>query len=102
MPELTDGFVLDMTRSQARTEQMLTDMNSRLFGGPGQEGVLPYMIGESKKVEARVVALETTKTGVAKWVGGVVAVLTLEGTALGIYFSRVAAHVQAIQQTLKH
>lgn len=97
---------LENAKCQARTEQMLIDMNTRLFGSEGQKGVLPYIIETAEKsakeagcrftaVETRTTALETWKTGTLKWVGGAVAVLTLEGTALAFYFNSVAKHVQA-------
>lgn len=95
---------IKFTEAIAKFSQAQTDMSARLFGGPDQKGMLPYMIeksetsakelrGEIKIVEDRTGALEGWRKTSRAWVAGAVAVLTLEGTALGMWFSRFAAHV---------
>lgn len=100
---------LNMVSSLARIEQMQKDTVQRLFGGDGQKGALSYMVESAKeqaeseadraeKVEIRVGALEGWRSGTLKWIGGVVAVLTLEGTALAFYFTHVAGKIQDVMK----
>lgn len=102
---------LTMSGGLARIEQCQKDTNERLFGGNGQKGVLPYLIEKADasakeegerigKIELRTTALESWKTGTLRWVGGVVAVISLEGTALALYFNSVSGHVKAIGQAI--
>ncbi len=102
---------LTMAGGLARIEQAQKDTNTRLFGGDGQKGLLPYMIesaataakeeGERiSKLTERTTALESWRMGTNKWVGGVVAVLTLEGTALRLYFNSVSHHLQNLGKVL--
>jgi hypothetical protein len=104
---------IELTRSLATIAQSQKDMSARLFGGEGQVGVLPYMIQTAKetaKEQLREVNLVTDRVGVLEkrqlssrsWLAGAVAVFVFEGTALGLYFSKIAAHVSTIQQALKH
>lgn len=106
-----ENFMIEMSASQARTEQMLKDMNERLFGGPGQKGALSYMVERAderirvedvttEKLTTRIVSLETWKTGTIKWVGGVVAVIGLEGTAVALYLNHIAAKVTMVTDFL--
>ncbi len=98
---------IEITKTLATIAQSQTDMSARLFGGEGQKGMLPYMIetaaatakelrGDIKLVSDRTSALEGWRRGSKAWVAGAVAVLSLEGTALGLYFSKISAHVQAL------
>lgn len=98
---------LAMTGALARIEQSQKDMSQRLFGGDGQKGALPYFAEKDEKqckendtrfekVETRVGSLETWKLGNLKWIGGAVAVLTAEGTALAFYFNHIASKVPQI------
>lgn len=80
----------------ARTEQMLKDMNGRLFGGDGQSGVLPKLYENVREVEKRTGALESWKKSSRAWVAGAAAVLTLQGTALAFYFQHVAGHIKTL------
>jgi hypothetical protein len=93
---------IKMSESLGRIEESLRNTNQRLLGGDGQQGAIPYMSGEVKKVNERVQKLETWKTGTLKWVGGVVAVLSAEAALLGFYFNHVSGKVQEIQALLKH
>jgi|SRR5271166_2795101 len=99
---------LKFTDSIARMAQAQEDMNTRLFGGPNQRGALDYIVGkveESSKesirqitdVADRTTALEGWRGTSRAWLAGAVAVLGLEGTALGLYFSKVATHLSTIQ-----
>ena len=91
--------------------QAQEDMNERLFGGPGRKGALDYIVTkveESSKesirqidaVTNRTTALESWRGTSRAWLAGAVGVLGLEGTALGLYFSKVASHVAAIQSVI--
>lgn len=97
---------LKLTDSLARIAQAQLDMNVRLFGGDGQKGAIPYMIEQAKEhadkvdkdmesVRVRVGKLETWRTGTKRWIAGAVAVLALEGTALGLYFSKISSHISS-------
>lgn len=90
-----------------RIEQSLQDMNSRLFGAPGQVGALTYIAQQhkehavevaqdSEELGTRVAKLETWKLGTLKWIAGAVAVLTLEGSAVAFYFHSVVTAVKAV------
>lgn len=96
---------LKFTDALARISQSQTDMSQRLFGGTNQKGALDYIVTkveESSKesirriddITSRTGALETWKKTSRSWVAGAVAILTLEGTALGFYFTKIASHVQ--------
>jgi hypothetical protein len=78
---------LSLTSSMSRIEQSMKDTNQRLFGGDGQKGVLPFVVEKHDELEKRMGTVETWKTGTVKWVAGVIAVLTLEGSALALYFN---------------
>jgi hypothetical protein len=93
---------IHLSEGMARTEQMLKDMNARLFGGDGQQGALPFIMQEAKiaaqehsdrftKIEKRTGKLEGWKKSSLAWVAGAVAVLTLEGSALARYFQHIAS-----------
>ena len=91
----------------SRIETMLTANSERLFGGPNQKGVLTFIHEEHAKacdatalIASRVGKLEAWKLGTLKWVGGVVALLSLEGTALAFYFSHVSATVNKVLSVL--
>jgi hypothetical protein len=103
---------LKFTEIFAKISAQQEDLTSRLFGGVGQVGAIPYMIQTTKeqhakmeervdKIEVRAGSLETWRTGSKRWVAGALAVLTLEGTALGLYFSKIAAHVNNLQSLHK-
>ena len=96
-----------MTERFSRIAQSQEDMSARLFGGPNQKGMLPYMIETAaeaakelrtdiKLIDTRTGALEGWKRTSKAWAAGAIAVLSLEGTALGFYFNRVAGHVQSV------
>ena len=104
---------LDLATTLAKIEQSQQDTSARLFGGPNQKGMLPFMIEtaaatakelrvEIKDITTRTTVLEGWRTSSRAWVAGAVAVFALEGTALGLYFSKIASHVLTIQQALKH
>lgn len=95
---------LKTTDSLARIEQMQRDTVQRLFGGDGQPGVLPFMSDAAKtcakeegeraaKIEQRVSLLEAFKTGTLRWIAGVIAVLTFEGTAVALYLHTIAGKI---------
>ena len=95
---------LEITRVLEHISTVQEDMSARLFGGPNQKGMLPFMIetanstaaefrGELKIIDTRTGALEGWKRSSRAWVAGAVAVLGLEGTALGLYFNHIAGHV---------
>ena len=115
MSELNDFITaaherdLKFTEAIARMAQAQEDMNTRLFGNAAQQGVLPHLIAkidESSKEQLRQVTAVANRTTVLEnwrgasraWLAGAVAVLTLEGTALGLYFSKIASHVQALHK----
>jgi len=92
---------LRTTETLATIAQSQKDMCARLFGGENQKGMLPYMIEAAKEqsakmddrfkeVETRTTSLETWRTGSKRWIAGAVAVLALEGSALGLYLQHVA------------
>jgi hypothetical protein len=96
---------LHLTESMARVETMLGETTKRLFGGDGQEGALPYIMRQAEetkneqgerfdKIEKRTGKLETWKTGTLKWVAGAIAVLTLEGSALALYFQHFSSKIR--------
>ncbi len=100
---------LKVTEAIARFTQAQEDMSARLFGGPTQKGMLPYMIenaattakelrGQIEIVEHRTTALESWRGTSRSWLAGAVAILGLEGTALGLYFSKIAAHIQVLHK----
>ena len=100
---------LKVTEAIARFTQAQEDMSARLFGGPTQKGMLPYMIenaattakelrGQIEIVEHRTTALESWLGTSRSWLAGAVAILGLEGTALSLYFSKIAAHIQALHK----
>lgn len=111
MSDRLDSFIdsqhnmnVKLSESLSRIEQSQRDTIQRLFGGDGQKGVLPYMIEQAEqtkkdvdaahvKIIARVGTLENWKRSSRAWVAGAVAVLALEGTALGFYFNKIANHV---------
>jgi hypothetical protein len=93
---------LKMSASLGRLEETTHTTNVRLFGGDGQQGAMPKLYEKITTVETRVGTLEGVKNSTRSWIAGALAVFTLEGTALGIYFSKVAAHTQALQQIIKH
>jgi hypothetical protein len=99
---------LKFTDTLARIQQAQEDMNGRLFGGPNQRGALDYIVAkveesskesirQIKAVEERTDVLESWRGTSRAWLAGAVAVLGLEGTALGLYFSKIASHVAALQ-----
>jgi hypothetical protein len=101
-----------MTERFSRIAQSQEDMSARLFGGPNQKGMLTYMIEmaaetskelrtDIKLIETRTGALESWKRSSKSWIGGAVAVLSLESMALGVYFNRIAGHVQNAASLLK-
>lgn len=99
MSDYTNDFITaqhelnrDMAASLARIEQKLDTQHERIFGANGVPGALPFMHEEKEKLKARVTALETWKTGTVKWVGGIIALLTLEGTAVGVCI-KYASHI---------
>lgn len=109
MSELNDFIQSQHTRDLTITAAIATmtqaqqDMTRRMFGGDGQKGAIDYIaesIADQRKttgeIAVRVGTLETWRTGSIKWVAGAVAVLALEGTALGLYFSKIAGHVTAV------
>jgi hypothetical protein len=98
---------IEVAEALASIAQSQKDMSARLFGSEGQKGMLPYMIeaasssakelqAEVKSIEDRTNALEGWKRSSKAWLGGAFAVLSLEGTALGMYFNRIAQHAQNI------
>jgi hypothetical protein len=98
---------LKFTESIAKMAQAQEDMNRRLFGGDGQKGALDYIVTkveESSKesirqiaaVSDRTVVLEKWRGNSRAWIAGAVAVLGLEGTALGLYFNHIASHVSTL------
>ena len=102
---------LKFTEAISKMAQAQEDMNERLFGGPNRKGALDYLVSkveESSKesirqitvVADRTAALESWRGTSRAWLAGAVAVLGLEGTALGLYFSKVASHVAQIQSVL--
>jgi hypothetical protein len=118
MSELNDFITaqhalnLDMARALSRIEQSQLDTKERLFGSANSQGVLPYLVEQSKvqakeekeeitKLVVRTASLESWRTGTVKWVAGVVAVLGLEGTALAVYINHVAATAHVIQSVIK-
>ncbi|HLX83778.1 MAG TPA: hypothetical protein VKR59_07760 [Terriglobales bacterium] len=95
---------LKFTDTLATIVQAQKDMSQRLFGGEGQQGILPYMVqcGEKrdeelkksfKEINDRLTSLETWRTGTKRWIAGAVAVLALEGTAFGYWMNHAAALV---------
>ena len=95
---------IEVAQALASIAQSQKDMSARLFGAEGQKGMLPYMLdaaassakelqSEIKSIEVRTSSLEGWKRSSKAWLGGAVAVLSLEGTALGMYFSRIASHI---------
>lgn len=98
---------IENARSLGRIEEALDQMNTRLFGGPGQQGALHYITEqqkeaaatvekETKALDVRVGSLERWKLGSRRWIAGAVAVLALEGSALAMYFNHIASTVQHI------
>ncbi len=90
---------LRTTDTLATIAQSQKYMYARLFGGENQQGILPYMIEtvkeqsakidhRLKEVETRTTSLETWRTGSKRWIAGAVAVLALEGTALGSWLAQ--------------
>jgi len=49
MPLDVDNVLLDLVKGQAKTQQMVSDMSTRLLGGEGQPGVLKLMHDEHKE-----------------------------------------------------
>jgi len=95
---------LRFTESIAKMAQAQEDMNRRLFGGDGQNGALDYIVTkveESSKesirqiaaISDRTVVLEKWRGNSRAWIAGAVAVLGLEGTALGLYLNHITSHV---------
>jgi len=99
--EAQHALNVTMAASLGRIEESLKNTNQRLLGGDGQQGAIPYMNDKVEKVSARVGSLETWKAGTLKWVGGVVAVLTLEGTALALYINHVGKAAQDVLNIIK-
>jgi hypothetical protein len=113
MSELNDFIAaqhqtnIHLSEGMARVETLLAETNRRLFGGDGQQGALPYMIQEAKatveeqrrrfdKIEIRTGALEGWKKSSLAWIGGAIALLTLEGTALALYFNEASGHITKV------
>jgi len=96
---------LHLTECLARIEQSQKDTNVRLFGGDGQKGTLPYMIEKAeetaKTIDGRIKVLENWRGTSRAWIAGAVAILGLEGSALGLYISRISSHIQMIQKITK-
>ena len=99
---------IKITESLATIAQSQKDLSARLFGGSNQVGVLAQMVAacntshveckESRtNIQTRVSSLETWRTGTIKWVAGVVAVLALEGTALGAWLTHAATVAQKLK-----
>jgi hypothetical protein len=91
---------LHLTESMTRVETLLAENSRRLFGGDGQQGALPFIMQEVKQnaekaeerceaVEKRAGSLESWKKTSLAWVAGAIAVLTLEGSALALYFQHL-------------
>jgi hypothetical protein len=93
---------LTMTAGLSRIEQSQKDMSIRLFGGDGQPGLLTNCKECKSGLDARLGALEGARISTRAWVAGALAVFTLEGSALGLYFSKVAGHLSDLQHVLKH
>lgn len=98
---------LKVTEAIARFTQAQEDMSARLFGGPTQKGMLPYMIdtatttakelrGQIEIVEHRTTALESWRGTSRSWLAGAVAILSLEGTALGLFFQHLSSKAHII------
>jgi hypothetical protein len=98
---------LKITESLATIAQSQKDMSARLFGDAGQKGMLTHMLEASterakervlckEKTDSRIGSLETWRKASKAWAAGAAAVITLEGTALGIYFNRIAGHIQTV------
>ena len=85
----------ELAKNVAIVAQSQKYLSTRLFGGENQKGVLTYLVEKNdehiKDYNVRVGSLETWRSGTKRWIAGAVAVLTLEGTALGMYFSKVSA-----------
>lgn len=75
---------IHLAESMTRCQTILEENSRRLFGGDGQEGTLP-------KIETRLQAVELWKIGTVRWIAGVIAVLTLEGSALALYFQHITS-----------
>jgi hypothetical protein len=91
---------LHLTESMTRVETLLAENSRRLFGGDGQQGALPYMMQKVEKtaeeqnvrfgkIEKRAGSLEGWKRASLAWIAGAIAVLTLEGSALALYFQHL-------------
>jgi len=95
---------LKFTETLAKIQQAQDDMRGRLFGGPNQRGALDYIVAKVEEtskeslhqiilIDDRTSRLESWKGTSRAWLAGAVAVLGLEGTCLGLYFSKVVSHV---------
>lgn len=109
MSDQLNGFIeaqhaqnLVVMQALGRIEQAQKDTSQRLLGGDGQQGAIPYMSSKVEKITDRVGRLEVWRTGTMKWVGGVVAVLTLEGGMLAFYFTHIAGKVQSLADAVKN
>lgn len=72
--ENQDVILIKLVEGQARVEQSVKDLSTRLLGGDGQKGVLFMMADSHKELEGRVGALENKKSYAAGWIAGVGAV----------------------------
>ena len=84
---------IHLSESMARMEGILSENSKRLFGGDGQPGALPKIYDKLVDIEKRTTVLELWKTGTVKWVAGVIAELTLEGSALALYFAHITGRL---------
>jgi hypothetical protein len=82
-------------------------MNERLFGGPNRKGALDYLVSKVEEaskesirqitvVADRTTALESWRGTSRAWLAGAVAVLGLEGTALGLFFQHLSSKAHII------
>ena len=87
--------ISDLAVNVGAVAQAQKDFSCRLLGGENQKGVLTYLVEKNDKhiedYNTRVGSLETWRRTSRSWIAGAVAVLTLEGTAIGVYFSKVSA-----------
>ena|ERR1700674_3899444 len=116
-------FIQKQTDVTAAIKQRVDDMHHQLFGN-GRAGTLQHLetIALSAKEEAaqaaaaglaaavqvkaelndRVMTLESYRKLDRRWLAGALAVLGVEGGALGFYFKYMADKWQPMLQSMKH
>jgi hypothetical protein len=89
--EISESTLIKLAEGQGRIEQKIDGLSARMFGGDGQEGVLPIMFKQHETLTDRVTVLEKSAIRSKGWIAGAVAVLTTVGSIFGALITWVVS-----------